>query len=282
MSKKIGDSSPPGRLIKFPIERRKRTNLSNIGESIPSTPQWLIRHDNGIINKIDPHTLQETRNLQLVSDSRRVQSEMVLVQGGPFQAKGSELRLAANEAIIEPFEISKYPVTVAEFRDFTIGTDYLEQIRNELAIGLIRQLSDITKDNHPAVRVNWADREKYVAWRGEDFYIPSAIELEFVMRGREGREYPYGNTWIKPPYYDNFDEDKLVPVDSFPAGATPEGVCGFGIVNEATSSIYAGMMEIRGGWGFDEKMSRGGSRLFTSPFLREVSLGFRVARRIRK
>jgi formylglycine-generating enzyme required for sulfatase activity len=149
---------------------------------------------------------------------------MVWVPPGPFlmgsdndddpQAYDSEL--PQHEVRLPGYWIGRYPVTVAQYRDFVekSGRDVDE-----------RSLKD--PDDHPVCYVNWRDALAYCRWLNErtglPVTLPSEAEWEKAARGTDGRIYPWGD---EDPTAElcNFDRnvDDTTPVGNYsPEGDSP-------------------------------------------------------------
>ena len=94
----------------------------------------------------------------------------------------------------------------------------------------------------PVTRVPWGDAATYCAWRyPRAGRLPTETEWEAAARGAAGRAYPYGNTPdAGAANTASARRAGVVPVGSFPRGATPDGIQDMsGNVWEWTSSPMA-------------------------------------------
>lgn len=92
--------------------------------------------------------------------------------------------------------------------------------------------------DHPAPESTWYGARAYCRWRGAR--LPSEVEWEAAVRGREGRRYPWGHVAPTPEraVYGRARGD-TDPVGAHPKGATPRGVFDMaGNLAEWTSSLF--------------------------------------------
>jgi formylglycine-generating enzyme required for sulfatase activity len=93
---------------------------------------------------------------------------------------------------------------------------------------------------HPVVNVTWDAAADYCAWVGGA--LPTEAQWEFGARGRDGRQYPWGDAWEpRRANWSGADDgfELAAPVGSFPSGASPFGVLDMaGNAAEWTSDWY--------------------------------------------
>ncbi len=170
------------------------------------------------------------------------------------------------------FSIMKYPVTVAQYRQFCAATD--KAMPDTPSWGW--------QDNHPVVNVTWHEAAAFAEWAG--LVLPTEQEWEKAARGTDGREYPWGNSWnpnkLQCSKNNSCDAKKTAPVGSFPAGASPYGVQDMaGNVWEWCNSWYKenSTRMLRGGswYANDPDLFRATDRSNYNPTGRHSNNGFR-------
>ncbi len=249
------------RSLKPPIAERNRPKEERIR-------QWLsctLQH--GALSPVD--RAQAGDALAIIGDPRfradawYLPDEPLLgfveIPAGPFLMGSDEERdplakdyeLRQHEITLPRYFIGRYPVTVAQFREFV----------RERSDNLAEKVSLDGLSNHPVVNVSWYDVLDYCAWltrqlcqwkgtpeplatliqhEGWVATLPSEAEWEKAARGVDGRIYPWGS---KPdPSRDNCRDTGIgttSAVGCFPSGASPYGIVDLsGNVWEWTRSLW--------------------------------------------
>ena len=78
--------------------------------------------------------------------------------------------------------------------------------------------------DHPGVRVSWYGSRAYCEWAGKR--LPTEQEWQQACQGKDGREYPWGNSFGSGNANlegsgDGYDQTS--PVGKFPGGSSPYG-----------------------------------------------------------
>jgi formylglycine-generating enzyme required for sulfatase activity len=164
-----------------------------------------------------------------------------------------------HSVTLAAYQISKYPVTVAEYACF-LRAGHTEPRQWQ------RQSRDL---DHP-VYVSWKDAVAYAHWLHErtsqPWRLASEAEWEKAARGTDGRIYPWGDKFDRRRA--NTSEGKkgtIMPVGSYPSGTSPYGAQDMaGNLGEWTSSLfkpypYIGTDGREQGESTDNRVMRGGS-----------------------
>ena len=150
------------------------------------------------------------------------------------------------------------------------------------------------RDKHPINCIDWSQASEFCAWLGKR--LLTEIEWEKAARGTDGRKYPWGNQTISCRYAvindrgtmdtagDGCGRDSTWSVGSKPEGRSPYGALDMvGNVWEWTDSwrdeSEQKIRAFRGGsWSSRPARARASERVWLTPGLRSINIGFRCAR----
>ena len=212
-----------------------------------------------------------------------------------------------KEVSLPDFQISRYPVTNAQYRAFIDDGGYSEQWkqcwtdegwtwRQEKRIAEPNwRGGDFNLANHLAVGVSWYEATAYCVWltqrlrekhllsENEELRLPAEAEWEKAASGPDGRVYPWGDEEITPEHanYNKTDLGATSAVGCFSKGRSPYGC------EEMSGNVWEWCMDrlgsrrvSRGGsWAGDARVCRSAYRdYWWRPGYRSDYLGFRLLR----
>lgn len=209
--------------------------------------------------------------------------------------------MARHFVTLSSYWLDRTEVTVQEYQRCVA-------LRRCRAVDYAAGARRFARPSFPVSLVTWEDARDYCSFRGGR--LPTEAEFERAARGPEGRTYPWGDLynsraanhgrlgWDVTDASDGFAE--LAPVDSFPAGRTPDGFVDLaGNVAEWVGDRYlpayaatpvknptgpntppAGPERVvRGGhYALSAPWMRGAARQRADPAIRRPFVGFRCAR----
>jgi formylglycine-generating enzyme required for sulfatase activity len=235
------------------------------------------------------------------------QIDWCLVTGGEVAIQVERRLLGGTKPhrkTVEPFQIARYPITVAQYRAFILAEDgwrdpawwgedlYREEKGNTFEFGRFA--------NHPAVYVSWFDAMAFCRWlsRRVGFLVRLPDEWEWQQAatgGDAGNVFPWGPDWDpeQEPWRANTFESRLgqlTAVGMYPAGVSPVGALDMGgtVWEWCLNKFKAPEVTRSGARDFDERVLRGGSwvgdqvnvraayRNRLDPSNRDYFVGFRV------
>ncbi|HEV7681504.1 MAG TPA: SUMF1/EgtB/PvdO family nonheme iron enzyme [Pyrinomonadaceae bacterium] len=118
---------------------------------------------------------------------------MVFISGGKFwmgrdlKDDGDAYESPAHEVTVASFYMDAFEVTRAEYQK-CVGAKVCQS-----PFGWTGHLYPPNTAQWPVTGVAWADANNYASWVGKS--LPSEEEWEYAASGREGRRYPWGDSW---------------------------------------------------------------------------------------
>ena len=210
----------------------------------------------------------------------------------PFEWSQNGYNLAAER--LEQTDVDALRWIASDYFKLDVDTKHLDKP------ALLRLMTEkrVFRDRLPVAGVTWPDADAYCRWKHKR--LPSEAEWEKAARGKDGFEFPWGNTW-NPDAINSGDntqwEDGIAPVGTYPNSKSPYGAYDMaGNVWEWVADDYrpyAGNKEPSPDDGTGKKVLRGGgggighyaiSQFFRSaarqssdPRATGVDVGFRCA-----
>ncbi len=153
----------------------------------------------------------------LLSDGSNGPTMVVMPTGDFFMGSQTGAKHQRPVHLVElsyGFAISKYEVTVAEFEQFVLATNYITTAEQQNRTKIYDERTGRFKDKYninwrhdylgkkadpmlPVVHVSWQDAHAYSQWlreqSGANYRLPSESEFEYVLGAGSDYRYPWGN-----------------------------------------------------------------------------------------
>lgn len=170
--------------------------------------------------------------------------ELITIPAGAFTLghKTSSDASPQHQLELREFRIGKYPVTNQEFAEFISGDGYqIEKFWTAMGWKWLQSRPQTEPGfwsdprfnipRHPVVGVSWYEAVAFCKWLSEKsarrVRLPTEAQWEKAARGaNDARVYPWGDRYeTNRANTAELGFGRTSPVDAFPDGASPSGVC---------------------------------------------------------
>ncbi len=218
---------------------------------------------------------------------------MVWLAGGDFVVDNKEFdngvqKILHQNLVVNAFFISKYEVTVAEYKSFCLATSTAMPPAPKWG----------WYDKHPIVNISWNDATAYCKWlstiKGKNYRLPTEAEWEYAALGGESYKYSGSNNRDEVAWHkDNsggqtqaVGQKKTNDFGLFDMTGNALEWCSdwwdreyyiYRPSNDPTGPAAGKSKVLRGGnWKSDDFYSGIGMRFAVNPAYRDEQTGFRV------
>ncbi len=159
------------------------------------------------------------------------------VDPGPFLMGSGKSQFTCH-LITQPYAISRYPITVAQYAAFVRAKGYHQpqywtaagwtwRSKNKI-IGPESYSEVFQTPNHPQIGVSWYEAVAFCTWLshqlGREVRLPTEAEWERAARSTDGRTYPWGGRWDREQCNNmRLNIGSTTVVGIFPAGDALSG-----------------------------------------------------------
>ncbi len=125
--------------------------------------------------RINNNSAESVKEIPLIGTGYNISIQWIFIPGGTYRMgdtfnAGRTNEKPVHDVTVNDFYLSKYEVTVAQYREFCNATGHL--MPSAPPWGWL--------DNHPIVRISWLDAQAYCQWSG--CRLPTEAEWEYAAR----------------------------------------------------------------------------------------------------
>ncbi len=162
-------------------------------------------------------------------------SILVWIPPGEFEmGDGKDRTCPKHQVFLDGYYLGVHCITNRQYQHFVKDTGHRPPDTSDLSGDRPvwrRRSYPAAYAEHPVVCVSWDDASAYCAWAG--LTLPTEAQWERGARGPENLCYPWGNDWDAGKCQNDGKWGKKTLIQTCPVWAYPQGVSGFGTLNQS-------------------------------------------------